>query len=105
MAMNHNGLTDAEDERLTILAEEASEVIQVIQKIKRFGYNSKHPTSGVSNKQLLETELGDLDSILRRMALETDVDVESISKYSKMKDISRRPYTYYQRDSLGKIKA
>ena len=41
MATEHfNKLTEAEQERLVILAEECAEVIQVVAKIQRHGFNS-----------------------------------------------------------------
>ena len=41
MSTNHfNKLTEAEQERLVILAEECSEVIQIVCKILRHGYDS-----------------------------------------------------------------
>jgi hypothetical protein len=38
--MSFNQLTDAEAERLALLAEECGEVVQVIGKILRHGYES-----------------------------------------------------------------
>ena len=56
--MNANRLTPAETERLALLAEECGEVIQVIGKILRHGYESRYPQDGASNCELLEKELG-----------------------------------------------
>ena len=42
-AEHFNRLSPAEDERLTVLAEECSEVIQAICKIQRHGYESFNP--------------------------------------------------------------
>lgn len=53
-------LSPAEAERLALLAEECGEVIQVIGKILRHGYESRHPDGGPTNRQLLEKELGDV---------------------------------------------
>lgn len=55
-----NELNPAEAERLAILAEELGESIQIIGKILRHGYESRHPNGGPSNRQLLEKELGDV---------------------------------------------
>ena len=55
-----NGLTPEEDERLSLLAEECSEVIQAVMKIKRHGYDSHHPRGGPDNRRHLEKELGHL---------------------------------------------
>ena len=56
-----NKLTPAEAERLAMLAEECGEVIQVIGKILRHGYDSFHPADpSVTNRDLLGRELTDL---------------------------------------------
>lgn len=69
--MNHfNKLTPAEAERLAMLAEECGEVIQVVGKILRHGYDSYHPVNPrVSNRDLLAKELRDVNAILMAMGL------------------------------------
>ena len=47
-------------EILCITQEECSEVSQSVSKIFRFGWESKHPKTGVNNKEHLEEEIGDL---------------------------------------------
>ena len=69
--MDHfNKLTPAEAERLAILAEECGEVIQVIGKILRHGYDSYHPDQQgtkpelrFTNRKALGAELCDLFSV------------------------------------------
>lgn len=73
-----NNLTPAEIERLAILAEEASEVIQVVGKILRHGYDSYHPTTKESNVELLEMELGDLQAAIGLMTSRGDVNHHNI---------------------------
>lgn len=46
------------------LQEEAAEVIQAVNKIRRFGENSKHPERDTTNKQDLVNELEDFLAIL-----------------------------------------
>ena len=46
------------------LQEEAAEVIQVVNKIRRFGEASKHPDRNTTNKEDLINELEDLLAIL-----------------------------------------
>ena len=54
MSDHFNGLTPAEAERLAMLAEECGEVIQMVGKILRHGYDSYHPADpNTTNKQLL----------------------------------------------------
>jgi NTP pyrophosphatase (non-canonical NTP hydrolase) len=46
------------------LQEEAAEVIQAVNKIRRFGESNKHPDRTTTNKQDLENELEDFLAIL-----------------------------------------
>ena len=48
------------DEALLILAEECAEVIQAISKCQRFGIDVCKPGKPRTNREHLETELGDL---------------------------------------------
>lgn len=59
-----NNLTPAEAERLAMLAEECGEVIQVIGKILRHGYESCHPVSGERNRDRLQAEVTDVLAVL-----------------------------------------
>lgn len=60
-------MTPAENERLAYLAEECSEVIQIIMKIKRHGFESYHPNNPeIPNRELFFEELED---IMRAIAL------------------------------------
>lgn len=78
--MNHfNQLPPAAAERLSILAEECAEVIQVIGKIQRHGYESQHPNGGLNNRQLLEKELGDVRFAMELMLEGGDVDSDHIA--------------------------
>ena len=64
MADHFNGLTPAQAERLAMLAEECGEVIQIIGKILRHGYESYHPNNpSVTNRTLLGRELTDLIAV------------------------------------------
>jgi len=65
ISQHFNGLTPAEDESLTLIAEECAEVIQAITKIQRHGLHSVHPQSGVPNWRTLSREVGDLEASLR----------------------------------------
>jgi len=64
MSDHFNQLTPAQAERLAMLAEECGEVIQIIGKILRHGYESYHPNNPVfSNRDLLHQELTDLFAV------------------------------------------
>ena len=85
--MEHfNKLTPSEAERLAILAEECAEVIQVIGKILRHGYESYHPSNKhMPNRALLEKELGDVCAIAAMMSVDGDVSESAISSYAELK--------------------
>ena len=62
-------LTNAQRERLEMLAEEAAEIVQCCTKILRHGYNSHHPQRpGKTNKKELQDELLQFWTIYERMA-------------------------------------
>ena len=60
--MSFNGLSDAELELLAVLFEDCSEVIHIIGKIIRHGYESTDPTepAPITNRILLAGELGQM---------------------------------------------
>ena len=61
-----NQLTPAEAEVLYILAEECGELVQVVTKILRHGLLSTHPECAqVTNRDLLEKEIGDVQGAIR----------------------------------------
>lgn len=69
-----NGLTPAEEERLAVLMEECGEVIQIVGKIIRHGYDSRHPDGGPTNRELLDKEVLDVGTISNRMCEDGDID-------------------------------
>lgn len=77
---NINGLSNAQTERLAILAEEAGEVVQIVGKILRHGFESCNPnfTLPVTNRQRLEQELGDLLFAIELCSTEGDVVAEKV---------------------------
>lgn len=75
---------------MAVLQEECAEVIQAISKINRFGLNSEW--EGVTNKQALITEIGDVLALISVLVDETDINIkdEDIhkainAKYEKLK--------------------
>lgn len=88
--MKHfNNLTPAEAERLAMLAEEAGEIVQIIGKILKHGYESHHPNKPEeTNRKLLETEIGDLFGIVDEMKTNQDlihwrIEQSRIKKWEK----------------------
>ena len=61
-------------EVMAILQEECAEVIQAISKINRFGLNSEW--QGVTNKQALITEIGDVLALISILCDETDINIK-----------------------------
>ena len=87
MKKHFNDLSAAEDERLACLAEELAEVIQVICKIQRHGYASKHPAdlNGMTNRKLLEKELGDVEARICLMVDNGDIHRLTIEEWAEEK--------------------
>lgn len=89
---NFNGLTPAQTERLAYLAEECAEVIQIVGKILRHGYNSHDPTDPykeqnttyiTSNRIMLEIELADINKAVFLMDNNEDISIKEIQKRSE----------------------
>lgn len=77
MANNKNGatkamITEAEQERLVLLAEECAEVIQAVTKILRHGWESSYE-DGTTNLEQLRTEIDDVFSVVWAMRLEGEI--------------------------------
>ena len=85
--MSWSLLDDSETERLAWLAEECGEVIHIIGKILRHGYDASHPDGGPDNRALLEEELSDVKNAIWLMNKAGDINIDMtqasqhISKY------------------------
>lgn len=77
-----NNLTFAEEERLALLIEECSEVIQAATKILRHGYYSYNPfdKNRKTNKSELEKEIGHVHVATGLLSSNGDVDVTKITE-------------------------
>ena len=97
--MEHfNQLSPAEAERLALLAEECSEVVQVIGKILRHGYESHHPAEGSpTNRRLLEEELGHVRFAVALMSQSLDVAESQIAGFTDEKRRSCSAYLHHNR--------
>lgn len=91
-----NRLSAAEVERLALIAEECAEVIHVVAKVLRHGYESHHPRGTLSNRQLLEREIGDVRFAEMLMARCGDVDSERILVEMVGKGDSVDEYLHHQ---------
>lgn len=56
-----------------ILTEECAEVIQAVSKVYRFGLDNSW--NGVTNKQALITEIGDVLALIDILIKETDINI------------------------------
>ena len=97
---NYNQLSAAEQERLAILAEECAEVIQIVGKILRHGYESCSPydSTATTNRQLLQKELGDTEWICGEMMKHNDISRAAIATRSAQKAEKAKPFLHHQPD-------
>jgi NTP pyrophosphatase (non-canonical NTP hydrolase) len=98
MKGHFNELMPAELERLALLSEECGEVIQIIGKIIRHGYESCNPNDpeGVTNRELLEKELGDVDFATALLCRAKDVRRWKIESHSEVKGLKIGKYLHHQ---------
>lgn len=90
-----NLLSEAEQERLSILIEEASEVIQIACKILRHGYASKHPNGGPTNRENLTMEMGHLRFAMGFLEHYYDVLQERVNREAEAKASSVQKYLHH----------
>lgn len=91
------GLTNAEQELLALLMEECGEVIQVIGKIMRHGYESYNPNiqNSPTNRQMLEAELGDVVAALSMLEYSDAIDPNQIQAHRKTKLKSVKKWLHF----------
>ncbi len=100
--MDHfNKLTPAEAELLACLAEECGEVMQVIGKVLRHGYDDYSPydETKTTNRRNLEKELGDLAAVKARMINAGALDSGQIDVARRAKHLKLPRWTHHQPDS------
>lgn len=78
---------DMRDEILLILGEECAEVIQAITKCERFGIDNFKPGKSKTNREHLETELGD---VLAMIDLLVDYGTVNLPKIMEAKVAKRQ---------------
>ncbi len=94
---NFNNLTPAEEERLVWLSKECGEVVQIIGKILRDGYESKHPDGELTNRELLEFKLSHILAAKRVMSVvNDDLDVKKIDMHMADKLRNVEKYMHHQ---------
>lgn len=82
-------VTTGEQERLVCLIEECAEVAQNACKILRFGLDHVSKRTGMTNKQNLEDELGDIGIVQSMMIANDDISSSAIIKFQKEKVAKR----------------
>lgn len=78
-----SSMIDKQNEIMAITQEECAEVIQAISKVMRFGLQTCH--NGVSNKDHLEEEMGDLLCMFQLLEEFEMVDWSRVSIYASKK--------------------
>lgn len=58
---------------MAILQEECAEVVQAVSKVYRFGLDNSW--NGITNKQALITEIGDVLALINILINETDINI------------------------------
>lgn len=95
MGNNFNGLTEAEAERLALLAEECGEVVMAIGKILRHGYESVNPLSRATqprtNREALTLEAGDLLAAIDLLLMARDLEGQEVgaARDDKLQRVAR----------------
>lgn len=87
-------LSERECELLYITQEECAEVTQAISKILRFGYDSRYPVDGASNREKLTEEVGDLAAMIKLLVDfgvidEDELGLAAESKFKKLQKWSK----------------
>ncbi len=99
-AVFNNRLSDAQLERLALLAEEMGEALHAIGKIIRHGYESVDSTlpahKMISNRAMLQKELGDVRAAMILLCNANDLTKEVIHARADEKLISVRKWLHHQ---------
>lgn len=92
-----NQLTEAESERLDVLAEEFAEGIQAIMKIKRHGYAStNNGAMETTNRGQLEREIGHVMNAINMLMRCSDIDGARIQNHAAEKRLSIHKWLHHQ---------
>ena len=92
-------MTEAERERLAMLAEECAEVIQMVGKILRHGYDSYHPNDPhETNRFRLQEELLDISAVLGKMNDRGDITFQATEKEVNERWKRKLRWTHHQED-------
>jgi hypothetical protein len=101
MTSHFNHLTEAEAERLSLLAEECAEVIQAVTKIQRHGYESYNPDlpdlpTSPTNRDDLAREIGHVYHATQRMLDARDFSGAAVDLSRRQKAAKIAQYLHHQ---------
>ena len=98
MMSNYNKLTSAETERLALLAEECGEVVQIVGKVLRHGYEnvSSKDLEYITNREKLVMEVGDLLVVLNYLFEANDINSEAVEKRVEVKNVEIKKWLHHQ---------
>ena len=101
-ASNRGFFTKEVDEILTVIEEEASEVVQSITKMRRFGPYSRNPATNQLNVHAFQQEIGDFNAAVdhlmdlqERKPTGLDITREGIEKAKVLKQEKLDKYLQY----------
>jgi len=99
VTQHFNELTEGEAERLAIIMEEMAEAQQVIGKILRHGYGSRHPDqpNGPTNRDMLMKELADVQVAIKMMSCDNnDICPDTMFGMFTEKEEKIKKYLHHQ---------
>lgn len=91
-SVRHQWDQSCEIERLTLVSEEVGKVFLTIGKKLRHGYESTHSNGGLTNREQLELESGDLLASMKIMARSCDLYFQRLIN---LKEIGSGKYRKY----------
>ena len=93
-----NELSEAEIERLAVLAEELGEAQQCIGKILRHGYESHNPVTqtGLTNRRELERECGDIYEAILMLCHAKDINEAGVNMRQAEKHEAIQRWLHHQ---------
>ena len=94
----YNQLNPSQVERLAYLVGELGEAVQAVANVLRHGYESKDPdcSSGATNRELLESELGDIENGIRLLYENGELDPKVVEARALYKRESCMQYMHHQ---------
>ena len=96
-------MNEKQKEVMLIAQEECAEVVQAISKCFRFGPDDEY--NGLTNKQRLEEEVGDLLCMIRLMMNQGMIDENNVNKASVQKQIKLERWSNVFTSEVGECNA